>query len=149
MRTGSRGGLRRTALVLSMSALATGLSSCSKDDSIQVLVLDALNDSLAAPRTFVYVDQDLSHRTTVTGDVADSLRYKLLLAVDGRPVWQQIVRDDAVANLFLDTDKVSTYAGAGSSPAVNVVTDYQAIAATLPKSVPAPPFDQLPKTRQL
>jgi hypothetical protein len=148
-RTGSRRAFRRTALVLSLSTMAAGLSACSKDDATQSLVLAAIDKSAGTARTFVFVDQDLSHRTTVTGEVADSLRYKLLLDVDGRPVWQQIVRDDAIANLFLDTSKVTSYAGSGSSPAVNVVNDYQAIRSFLPPGVPPPPFDQLPKTRRL
>lgn len=148
MPAGSR-RLRRTALVVCVAVLAGSFSGCAKDDKTQALVLKALDDSLGQSRSFLFVDQDLNHKTTVTGDIADSLRYKLLLDVDGRPVWQQVVRDDAVANLFLDPSKVTTYAGAGSSPAVNVVIDYQAIKSLVPKEVPPPPFDQLPRTQQL
>jgi hypothetical protein len=145
----SRRTLRRTAVVLSALFLSSGLAACEKDDTVQRLVLDALDRSMASPRAFVHVDQDLNHTTTVSGELADSLRYRMLLNVDGKPIWQQVVRDDAVADLFLDTSQIATYAGAGSSPAVNVVTDYQKLAPTIPKEVPPPPFGMLPKTQPL
>jgi hypothetical protein len=140
---------RRTAVVLAVSLLATGLSGCKKDDTVKTLVLDALDHAISTPHTFVHVDQDLNHKTTVSGQLADSLRYQLLLNVDGKPIWQQVVRDDAVADLFVDPSQVTTYAGAGSSPAVNVVSDYQMLARFLPKNVPPPPFDKLPRTKPI
>ena len=145
----SRRALRRTALLLVFTATAAGLTSCKKDDLIQRSVLDAIQSTIASPRTFVFVDQDLTHRTTVSGQVADSLRYRLLLNVDGRPIWQQIVKDDAVANLFVDRSQVATYTGAGSSPAVDVVSDYALMRAFLPRGVPAPPLGGLPHTQTL
>ena len=149
----SRRQVRRTAIVLVCCALSTGLSGCKKDDSTQRLVLAALDRALASPRTFIHVDQDLDHRTTVSGQIADSLRYRLLLNVDGLPIWQQVVRDDAVADLFLNPASVTTYAGAGSSPAVDVVTDYQDLYRLLPESarrqIPPPPLNQLPHTQAL
>lgn len=145
----TRRALRRTAVVLVLSATAGGLVSCKADDAVQRSVLDAIDRTIASPRTFVFVDQDLTHRTTVSGDIADSLRYRLLLNVDGRPVWQQVVKDDAVADLFLDTSQVRTYTGAGSSPAVDVVSDYELMRRFLPKGVPAPPLGSLPRTQFL
>ena len=140
-------------MVLVGCVLATGLSGCKKDDSTQRLVVAALSAAIASPHAFVHIDRDLDHRTTVSGEIADSLRYRLLLNVDGRGVWQQVVRDDAVANLFVDKAAVMTYAGAGSSPAVDVVSDYQELLRTLPeaarKQVPPPPLDQLPRTKSL
>ncbi|MCW2544231.1 MAG: hypothetical protein JWM40_1783 [Frankiales bacterium] len=141
--------LRRTAVVVAVCVMATGMSACKKDDSTKRLVLKALDRAIATPHTFVHVDEDLNHKTTVSGQLADSLRYQLLLNVDGKPVWQQVVRDDAVADLFLDPKQVTTYAGAGSSPAVNVVSDYQMLARFLPKNVPPPPFDKLPRTKPI
>lgn len=139
--------VRRTAVVLCTATVASGLAGCGEeDDSIQRLVLGALSTAIDSPRTFVHVDQGLSRRTVVTGDLADSLRYRVLLSVDGKPIWQKVVKDDSVADLFLDPTQVATYAGAGSSPAVDVVSDYQLIAPVLPPGVPVPAFSQLPKT---
>lgn len=148
-----RAALRRTALVVLACTLTTTVSACKKDDSIKKLVLKAITDTMASPRTFVHIDRDLDHRTTVSGEVADSLRYRLLLNVDGHPIWQQVVKDDAVADLFMEPRAVTTYAGGGSSPAVDVVTDYQELFRTIPegarKEIPVPPLNQLPKTQAL
>lgn len=145
----SRRALRRTAMGLVLAAVSGGLSGCKQDDTVQRLVLDAFDRSIAAPRSFLFVDQDLTHKTAVSGAIADSQRYKLLLTVDGKSTWQKVVRDDSVADLFLDPSKVATYAGSGSSPAVDVVTDYQSLQSLLPKDVPPPPFGMLPKTEVL
>lgn len=143
----SRRTVRRTAIVVCTAAVASGLSGCGEEnDRIQRLVLAALSDAMASPRTFVHVDQGLTRKTVVSGEVADSLRYRVLLNVDGQPIWQKVVKDDAVADLFLDPTAVSTYAGAGSSPAVDVVSDYQMLASVLPPGVPVPAFNLLPKT---
>ncbi len=143
----SRRLIRRTAAVLAVATLTAGLSGCgSKNDVDLKAVLAAIDASIASPRTFVHIDQGLSAKTVVSGEIADSLRYRLLLTVDGTPTWQKVVKDDAVADLFLDPSKVSEYAGAGSSPAVQVVSDYQVIAPFVPKEVPPPAFAQLPKT---
>jgi len=145
-----RRGLRRTAGLVAGCLLTTGLAGCGEqDDTTRALVLEALSKAITSPHTFVHVDQDLNHKTTVSAEIADSLRYKLLLNIDGRPIWQKVVRDDAVADLFLDPKEDTTYAGAGSSPAVNVVTDYQAIAGFLPKDIPPPALDKLPRTQPL
>lgn len=150
----SRGAAaRRTGLLVCTCLLLTGLSGCKKDDTTQRLVLAALSKAMASPHTFIHTDQDLQHRTTVSGEVADSLRYRLLLNVDGKGIWQQVVRDDAVADLFLDPSKVSAYAGAGSSASINVVADYQQLLASLPPvaraQIPQPQLNKLPKTQNL
>ena len=143
-----RRAVRRTAIALAAATLMSGLSGCgSKNDVDLKAVLAAIDASIASPRTFVHIDQGLNAKTVVSGEVADSLRYRLLLTIDGKPTWQKVVKDDAVAELFLDPSKVSEYAGAGSSPAVQVVSDYQVIAPFLPKEVPPPAFAQLPKTQ--
>ncbi len=146
----TRPRLRRVAVAVAVSTLAAGLAGCgSKNDVDQKAVLAALDRSINSPRTFVHIDQGLNHKTVVSGEQADSLRYRLLLTVDGTPTWQKVVKDDAVADLFLDTSKVATYAGGGSSPAVDVVADYQVIAPFLPKDVPPPAFGQLPATQPI
>ena len=148
MRSLARRVLRPTALALALATATTALSACgSENDVDQRALLAALDRAIATPRTFVHIDQGLNTKTVVSGEVSDSLRYRLLLTVDGKPTWQQVVKDDAVANLFLDRNKVATYAGAGSSPAVQVVSDYQVIAPFLPKEVPPPAYGQLPKTQ--
>jgi hypothetical protein len=151
--TSSRRPGRRTALVVVGCLLAGGMSGCKKNDDTQRLVLDAIDKAIAAPHTFVHIDTDLDHVTTVSGEIADSLRYQLLLNVDGHPVWQQVVKDDAVADLFLEPAAIPTYVGAGSSPSVDVVTDFQELYRTLPegarKKIPPPPLGLLPRTKAL
>lgn len=143
-------GLRTRRVVaagLAGAALLTSLSACGrKNDNDQRAVLAAIDKSINSPRTFVHIDQGIENRSVVSGQVADSLRYRLLLTLNGKPTWQQVVKDDAVADLFLDPSKVAVYAGAGSSPAVDVVSDFQVIKPFLPPQVPTPTFDRLPKT---
>lgn len=140
--------MRRLALLPVVGLLAgLGLAACGSNNSDQQAVLAALDASLASARTFVFVDQDLQHRTTVTGTIADSFRYSMLLSVDGVPQWQEVVRDNAVADLFSGPAALAHYAGAGSSPAEDVVADYASLRPLLPSGIPTPNFSMLPRTQ--
>ncbi|MHB8341956.1 MAG: hypothetical protein ACYDB7_12415 [Mycobacteriales bacterium] len=140
--------MRRLALVPVVALLAgLGLSACGSNNSDQQAVLAALDASLASARNFVFVDQDLVHRTTVTGEVADSFRYSMLLSLDGATQWQEVVRDNSVADLFSGPAALTRYAGAGSSPADDVLADYASLRPLLPAGIPTPNFSMLPRTQ--
>lgn len=137
--------MRRAAAILAGGlVLAALLGACGSNDQAKQAVLSAIARSLASPRHFVYVDQDLDHRTSVSGELDDALRYEMLLSVDGRPQWQVVVHDDGVADLFPRGTDVARYVGKGWAPQVDVLADVAAIRPLLPKSLPAPSYASLP-----
>lgn len=135
---------RAGAILVGVLVAAALLGGCGSNDQAKQQVLSAIARSLASPRHFVYVDQDLDHRTAVSGEVDDALRYEMLLSVDGLPQWQMIVHDDGVADLFPRGTDVARYVGKGWTPQVDVLADLAAIRPLLPKSLPVPVYPSLP-----
>lgn len=131
----STGRARRlTCAALVIGLLGAGLSACQANNIYRTAALRALNATIDSSYRFTFVDQDLLGHTTVTGEVADAYRYEMLLAVDGTPEWEEVVRDDAVADYFPDPAAVRTYAGAGYAPEDDVVGVFDQLRPFLSKA---------------
>ena len=124
-----------------LALLAPVLSGCSGNqgaDADRQALLKIFEKTLAQPYTFTDTDTDLKHTATVSGTIADAYRHSVLLLIDGHPQWQEIVKDDAVADYFPDTDAVATYSGAGSSDYVDATGATSAAPQTITPAAPLP-----------
>lgn len=99
--TGALG--RRIAVAVSVPLIGLGLVACGSPET------NAFNELRAAmartdrlPRRFEYRELDLleNRETVVKGIVEDDFRYRARYEVNGKPVVDEVVRDDAVANRF-------------------------------------------------
>jgi hypothetical protein len=90
--------------VLMVSAL--GLSGCKGANDAEERLRDALRNTEKLANTFLYKEtaHDVGgvHETDVRGLVEDDFRYKARVALDGKPVLDEVVSDDALAVRFLD-----------------------------------------------
>lgn len=129
------GRLRRcTSLALAAGLVGAGLSACQANNIYRAAALRAVNATIGSSYRFTFVDQDLLGHTTITGAVDDAYRYEMLLSVDGAPQWEEIVRDDAVADYFPNPAAVRTYAGAGYAPEDDVVGVFNQLRPFLSKA---------------
>jgi hypothetical protein len=93
-----------TCGVLVVTAL--GLSGCKGATDAEKRLREALHNTEKLSNTFLYQeivhDKAGDHETDVRGLVEDDFRYKARVAVDGKPVLDEVVSDDALAVRFLD-----------------------------------------------
>jgi hypothetical protein len=85
---------------------ALGLSGCKGANDAEKRLRAALRNTEKLSNTFLYKEtiHDLrgEHETDVRGLVEDDFRYKARVALDGKPVLDEVVSDDALAVRFLD-----------------------------------------------
>lgn len=98
---------RRLALVMIALLSATGMAACGEKDEMEKALLANIERTARLSGRFAYLDEDLSGtRIEVVGLIEDDLRYKARLLLDGEPVWNEVVSDDAVADQFVQPEKV-------------------------------------------
>lgn len=93
------------------------LAACQSNNADYRLVQSDLARTAAASKQFVWVRQTLSGTRSVTGLYEDPYRYDLLYSQDGQSAWEEIVRDDALADRFLDVDAVASFFQGAGLPA--------------------------------
>ena len=98
--------LRRFVMCGVLAVTALGLSGCKGATDAEKRVRDALRNTEKLSNTFLYqetvYDKSGKHETDVRGLVEDDFRYKARVAIDGKPVLDEVVSDDALAVRFLD-----------------------------------------------
>jgi len=102
--------------------VAGGLGACGKKDDQKKELIGLIDRTEVLPHRFAYLDQDLSgSEVGVTGLVEDDFRYKARLAIDGKPIWDEVVSDDAVADQFLDADGLLAYSKKATAAALETL----------------------------
>ena len=119
---------------------ALGLSGCKGATDAEKRLREALRNTEKLSNTFLYKEtvHDIqgAHETDVRGLVEDDFRYKARVALDGKPVLDEVVSDDALAVRFLDPAAMGRFlrtastakqggsgVGGGSAPATEPATD--------------------------
>lgn len=124
----------RSRLLLAATTLSLGLTACGSHGigAARTAALGAVAASLQSSYDFTFSDTDLVGNETISGQVADSYRYQMLLSVDSQPVWQEVVRDDAVADFFPQSAALTTFAGTGYAPEDDLGTTFAQLSSLLP-----------------
>jgi hypothetical protein len=96
--------MRRALAAAAMVLIAgNGLSACGHKQTGDLAALkQALDRTAETGKRFVYSDDGPDGQLTVRGVVADDFRYKALLSIDGKPAFEEVSKDDAVADRVLD-----------------------------------------------
>lgn len=105
---------RRRILVTALLAVtALGLTGCKGATDAEKRLREALRNTEKLSNTFLYTetvhDKAGSHETDVRGLVEDDFRYKARVALDGKPVLDEVVSDDALAVRFLDPAEMERF----------------------------------------
>jgi hypothetical protein len=99
-------GRRRILLCGLLVVTALGLSGCKGATDAEKRLREALRNTEKLSATFLYKetvhDKAGAHETDVRGLVEDDFRYKARVALDGKPVLDEVVSDDAIAVRFLE-----------------------------------------------
>ncbi|MHB1923355.1 MAG: hypothetical protein ACYCSJ_01540 [Acidimicrobiales bacterium] len=103
--------LRRSRLhqFVALVLAAVFISSCQSPDTLATELHADITRTMATSMQFVWTDQELSLTQTVSGQYADAYRYHLLYVANGVPAWEEVVKDDAVADRILDPAAVARY----------------------------------------
>jgi hypothetical protein len=134
-----------TSGVLVVTAL--GLSGCKGANDAEKRLRDALHNTEKLANTFLYKEtvHDVrgDHEADVRGLVEDDFRYKARVALDGKPVLDEVVSDDALAVRFLEPATMGRFLrkpntakqtgsglGGGSAPATEPAADAGGSAST-------------------
>jgi hypothetical protein len=110
---------RRWAVALVAVALAAGLSACGEDRLEDAETLRAImrrTENVA--RGFVYTEQAGRTEFVVKGLIEDDFRYKATLSLNGSPVYDEVVRDDAIAARALQPAALSLLGRRPQQPGV-------------------------------
>jgi hypothetical protein len=100
-----------TAGVLLVAAF--GLTGCKGANDAEQRVRDALRNTEKLSNTFLYKETVHDVRgarvTEVRGLVEDDFRYKARVALDGKPVLDEVVSDDALAVRFIEPAEIGRF----------------------------------------
>ncbi|GAC1528584.1 MAG: hypothetical protein NVS3B12_00760 [Acidimicrobiales bacterium] len=108
--------MNRRVMAASLTGLAfvALLGGCTKGSQDKKMLQAALERTQRMSGRFLYAEHADDADRVVKGIVADDLRYKAELAVNGSPTVQEVVSDDAVADLFVDPQAVPLLARRGA-----------------------------------
>lgn len=108
----------RAPLALLLAMVATLSAGCGKRDQDEALRMlrAALARTERVSYRYLYTERTAERTDTVRGIVEDDFRYKAELAVGGRPVYDEVVSDDALAARVLDTEILQRLGRPGSAP---------------------------------
>ena len=129
---------RRLGACTLVVAIIIGVTGgCSHPTTAADLVRAATRRTRQLSRRFVYRSQTADRRVTVEGVVEDDLRFGSTVSIGSRPVLDEVVRDDAVAEHFRDPSAVPLFlrtapAGQPGSPAATTPVGGTATPAPTP-----------------
>lgn len=106
--------MSRRLLVLACLLGTLGLSGCGEATDTEKRLRAALAGTEQLAHTFVYSEtfraKDVERETEVQGLVEDDFRYKARVLVDGAPVLDEAVSDDALAVRFVEPARLADFA---------------------------------------
>ena len=104
---------RRIGLCGLLVVTALGLSGCRGATDAEKRLREALRNTEKLSNTFLYKEtvhgRAGAHETDVRGLVEDDFRYKARVALDGKPVLDEVVSDDAIAVRFLEPGAMTRF----------------------------------------
>jgi hypothetical protein len=107
--------LRRSLVfTIVLLALAAGTACTQRHTDLDALRA-ILKHSELQPREFVYEEKTAQSDVVVQGAVADDLRYKALVSIDGQPSFDEVVSDDTVADRVLDPRGFAVFGRQGAT----------------------------------
>ncbi|HZN15136.1 MAG TPA: hypothetical protein VFB78_12745 [Acidimicrobiales bacterium] len=93
---------RAVGLLLVLTAIALTTTACRRERDQKLDVRAAIDRTERVAHRFAYIDTVGRIKTQVAGVVEDDFRYKARLTVNGLPVEDEVVSDDALAVRFLE-----------------------------------------------
>jgi hypothetical protein len=127
--------VKRICLFVTMGVLAATAVGCGGHHLTDADRLrQAMDRTAALSRRFVYSELTAKTRIEVKGLVADDFRYKASTTVNGTPVWEEVVSDDALADRALNNGAFGLFARktAATASASGAATATQSAAAGAP-----------------
>jgi hypothetical protein len=135
---------------------ALGLSGCKGATDAEKRLREALRNTEKLSNTFLYketvYDKAGKHETDVRGLVEDDFRYKARVALDGKPILDEVVSDDALAVRFLEPASMGQFlrkptkakqsgsgVGGGGSASADADADGGGSSTGFPGDTPGPP----------
>ena len=108
---------RVTAVALAVLTLAGLTGACGERVDDRDRLVAALRRTKAMSRTFTYREEAAGQQISVEGIVEDDFRYAGRLNLDGEPLFEQVVADDALGFRMLATEQLPPTAITGSPDA--------------------------------
>lgn len=102
---------RLAALVLAIGVITV---ACGDKQLQRSELLSALRRTAATARKFTVTQTIGDQVVVVDAEIADDFQYRATLTVDGDPLLEQIVSDDALAIRVLDRDRLASAIASGS-----------------------------------
>jgi hypothetical protein len=115
--------VKRLRLLAIVTALAVVAAGCGRKNEDRDEALAAVRGSATLPRAFEITETIGEQDVVVSGAIGDDFRYRARVSVDGRPLYEQIVSDDALAIRVLDRDRLAAALGVGLSPTGSTEAD--------------------------
>jgi hypothetical protein len=135
--------MRRLCHALLALVVAAGLSGCGEarlEEAEELRAIMRHTENLS--RGFVYTEQAGRTEFVVKGLIEDDFRYKATLSVNGSPVYDEVVHDDAIAARTLQPVALSLLGRRTGAPA-------DAPSASAPTDgPPAPPVADVHRSRR-
>ena len=97
---------RSIAVAVAAAMVCTTAVACARDKGDKAILRKAISDTRRASRQFVYIDKTSETSVQVNGAVEDDFRYRTRLLIDGQPVEDEVVRDDALATRVIDVGRL-------------------------------------------
>ncbi|MBV9665405.1 MAG: hypothetical protein JOZ37_15660 [Actinobacteria bacterium] len=88
-------------------------------------------------RQFVYSDVTGNTRTEVKGLIADDFRYKAATTINGLPIWEEVVDDDAIADRALSNAAFAVFGRQAAPAAQGSSAPAQSVSASQPVESPS------------
>lgn len=132
---------RTVCLLLILSGVAASTFACGRAQKVRERVMDYTNTTERAARTFEYTEEISDEKLKVQGRIEDGFRYQEIVALDGVPVLEQVVSDDALSVRVIDAGRLPLFsAGAPLLDSSPILTDTLRAGTWVTDPSGAPPF---------
>jgi hypothetical protein len=108
--------VRRLALLAAVLIASSGLGACGHPRTNADDLRAAADRTRMLSRRFVYTSNAGGREVGVQGFVEDDLRFQSTVSLGQKPVLDEVVRDDAVADHFRDPASVDLFLRPGGTP---------------------------------
>jgi PBP1b-binding outer membrane lipoprotein LpoB len=108
---------RLTTIVALVTMIATLTSGCGREHLTDANRLRAIMATTARlPHRFVYTETTSRAKISVQGAVEDAFRYKAAVSLDGNVAMEEVVRDDALADRFIENAAFGIFVRKAQAP---------------------------------